>query len=112
MGTTYQNFDVQFAPFFLSEKELVMGREPRSPKDLCQMKFPELTVHWDGFLDYPGDLGNKKALTLSAEKHFYSFESSLCVGYGNLGQVCHNFALWWSKLLFPSFRGKASVAPS
>ena len=128
MGTTYARIlDVQFAPVFAAAAaggtvgDGGAGDAAAATANAGLAATNEIyrALHCtagDGGTIAANSCGTKKALTLSAVNNtFIPFESSAAaVGYGNLGQVCHNFAaVGGVNSCFPAaLGGTASVAPT
>ena len=127
MGTTYARIlDVQFAPVFaamaaggtVGDGGAGDAAAAAANAGLAATNEIYRALHCtagDGGTIAANSCGTKKALTLSAVNNtFIPFESSAAaVGYGNLGQVCHNFAaVGGVNSCFPAaLGGTASVAP-
>lgn len=128
MGTTYGRIlDVQFAPVFAA---LAAGgtvgdggagdaAAATANAGLAATNEIYRALHCtagDGGTIAADSCGTKKALTASAVNNtMIPFESSAAaVGYGNLGQVCHNFAsVGGVNSCFPAaLGGTAAVAPT
>ena len=132
MGTTYARIlDVQFAPVFAALQAKGLGGDEAAQLAASKAANEALAgtieiyraLHCtagDAAVSTSGTIaanscGTKTALTSSAVNNtFIPFESSAAaVGYGNLGQVCHNFAaVGGVNSCFPAaLGGTASVAP-
>ena len=128
MATTYGRIlDVQFAPVFAGLAAAAGGGDAAAQAAAAATANAGLAASneiyralhctaGDGGTIAANSCGTKKALTASAVNNtMIPFESSAAaVGYGNLGQVCHNFAAASGvNSCFPAaLGGTAAVAPT